>query len=234
MKKFLLAAAALLYTASVSADNFEVTTTDHLKVWAEFPEEIVADGKTVNYVKVFEHDDDDTLFCAFNMEFILPEGFQVNKVEDEDEELVDDIFLSKRARSSHSIACNIVDGVDLRIISTSMRNDEYRNADKNGNQMDELFTIGLIAQPTLAAGEYQVPMEGVKFSMKNADARVPANLPVYTIKVTNPDPNPTGIESVEASAIDPDDCYDLSGVKVDPAKVHGTVVVSKGRKVLVK
>lgn len=233
MKKILLAAAALLYTAGVSADNFEVTTTDQLKVWAEFPEEIVADGKTVNYVKVFEHDYDDVKFCAFNMEFILPEGFQVNKVK-QGRETVDDIFLSDRGTSTHVLACNILNGVDLRIISISSNNSVYYDDDVDGNPLDLLFTIGLIAQPTLAAGDYEVRMEGVKFSMPNADARVPATLPVYTIKVTNPDPDPTGIESIEASAIDPDDCYDLSGVKVDPAKVHGTVVVSKGRKVLVK
>lgn len=231
MKKFLMAATALLCAAGASADNFEVTTTDHLHVWAEFPDPIVADGTTVNYIKVYEHDDDDTKFCAFNMEFILPEGFRVNKVK-KGREIVNDIFLSARGTSTHSIACNIPDGKDLRIIATSIQNDEFYPDDEDGNPMDELFTIGLIAEPSLETGDYEVPMIGVKFSLKNADARIPANLPVYTIHVNNP--TTTGIESVEADALDPDDCYSLTGIKVDPAKVHGTVVISKGRKVLVK
>lgn len=231
MKKIVLATATLLYAGAMSADDFEVTTTDQLKVWAEFPEEIVADGKTVNYIKVFEHDYDDTKFCAFNMEFILPEGFRVNKVK-QGRETVDDIFLSDRGTSTHGLSCSILNGVDLRIISISQNNSVYFDDDVDGNPLDELFTIGLIAETTLASGDYQVTMEGVKFCMPNADARIPATLPVYTIKVKNS--NPTGIERVEADQLDPEDCYDLNGVKVDPDKVHGTVVVSKGRKVLVK
>lgn len=231
MKKYLLAAAALLYTAVTSAADFEVTTTDQLKVWAEFPQEIVADGTTVNYVKVFEHDYDNTKFCAFNMEFILPEGFRVNKVK-QGRETVDDIFLSARGTNTHVLSCNILNGVDLRIISISSNNSVYYDDDEDGNPLDLLFTIGLIADPTLASGEYDVRMEGVKFSMPNADARVPATLPGYTINVNNP--TAAGIERVEASVLDPEDCYTLSGVKVDPRTVHGVIVVSKGRKVLVK
>lgn len=231
MKKYLLAAAALLYTAVASAADFEVTTTDQLKVWAEFPQEIVADGTTVNYVKVFEHDYDNTKFCAFNMEFILPEGFRVNKVK-QGRETVDDIFLSARGTNTHVLSCNILNGVDLRIISISSNNSVYYDDDEDGNPLDLLFTIGLIADPTLASGEYDVRMEGVKFSMPNTDARVPATLPGYTINVNNP--TAAGIERVEASALDPEDCYTLSGVKVDPRTVHGVIVVSKGRKVLVK
>lgn len=222
---------ALLHTTGISADNFEVTTTEQLKVWAEFPEKIIADDKTVNYVKVFEHDDDGTKFCAFNMEFILPEGFRVNKVK-QGRETVDDIFLSNRGTSKHSISCSILNRVDLRIISTSQENSEYFEDDVNGNPIDELFTIGLIAEPTLPPGEYQVTMEGVKFCQKNADARIPATLPVYTIKVTRP--NPTNITTIETSPLDPDDCYGQSGIKVDPTKIHDTIVINKTRKIFVK
>lgn len=231
MKKFLLIMAAFLCTMGMFADNFEVTTTPQLRVWAEFPDEIVADGTTVNYIKVFEHDDDGIKFCAFNMEFILPEGFKVNKVK-QGREIVNDIFLSARGTSTHSISCNILDGVDLRIISISLDNSEYYDDDEDGNAMDELFTIGLIAEPTMLPGEYPVRMEGVKFCMKNADARIPANLPEYTIHVFNP--ALSGVESVEASEIDEEDCYDLSGIKVDPKKVHGKIVISKGKKIYVK
>lgn len=40
----------------------------------------------------------------------------------------------------------------------------------------------------------------------------------------------TAIGEVEADTIDPDDCYDLMGRKVDIRHAHGIIVVSKGRK----
>lgn len=47
--------------------------------------------------------------------------------------------------------------------------------------------------------------------------------------------NPTSaIDEITADELDPNDCYDLMGRKVDPKKVHGMIVVSKGRKVFVK
>lgn len=44
----------------------------------------------------------------------------------------------------------------------------------------------------------------------------------------------TGINSVTIDAIDAHDCYDLLGRKVDPTKVHGIVVISKGYKYIIK
>lgn len=231
MKQYLLALAVLLSAQGVSAGNYEVVTTDRLRVWAVFPDKVVADGKTVNYVDVFEHDDDGTGFCAFNMEIVLPDGFRVNKVKDERKE-VNDIFLSERANGTHVISCNLLDGKDLRIISISGENAQYGDTDKSGNPLDKLFTVGLIADPTLTTGDYHVKMDGVKFSLPNADARVPATFPEYTIHVVNT--LSTSLETVEVESLAGEDCYDLSGLKVDPTKVHGEVVVSRSRKVYVK
>ncbi len=47
--------------------------------------------------------------------------------------------------------------------------------------------------------------------------------------VTTPDIS-TAIGEVEADTLDPDDCYDLMGRKVDIRHAHGIIVVSKGRK----
>lgn len=120
----------------------------------------------------------------------------------------------------------------IRIIATSSENANLYKDDLDGNPLDELFTVGLIADPTLAAGEYPVFMEGIKFCLKNADARIPAAAPMlYTIKVAN---TQTGVEEIEASSLDPDDCYDLQGRKVNPMHSHGMIVISKGKKVLIK
>lgn len=231
MKKILLFLTCIFTYLGIYADNFAVETTDRLRVWAEFPEVINADGSSVFYIKVFQHDDDDLDYTAFNMEFVLPMGFRINQVKEGRRE-VNDIHLTDRADATHSISCNLKNGNDLRIIATSSENANLYKDDVNGNPLDELFTVGLIAEPTIAAGEYTVSMEGIKFCHKNADARIPAAAPMlYTLKVVN---TQTGVEEVEAASIDPDDCYDLQGRKVNPLRAHGMIVISKGRKVLVK
>lgn len=44
----------------------------------------------------------------------------------------------------------------------------------------------------------------------------------------------TGVEEVEAEALDPAACYDLQGRKVNPKAAKGKIVVSKGRKYIVR
>ncbi len=219
--------------AIIPAMAYDVETTDHLRVWAEFPDPVVADGKTVNYVKVYQHDSDDLDYTAFNLELILPEGFRVNKVR-QGRDMVNDIFFTDRATTTHSISCNLLNGVDLRIIGDSSENANLYKDDVDGNPLDHLFTVGLIAEPTLASGEYQVEMKGVVFVHRTGDARVPAldDPSYYTVTIDNP--GSTAIEEVEADSLDPEECYDLMGRKVDPRKVHDMIVVSKGKKVYVK
>ncbi|MCM1520741.1 MAG: hypothetical protein NC098_08150 [Lachnoclostridium sp.] len=212
--------------------EFEVDSSDNLRIWLEFPNPVIADGKTVNYLKVYQHDDDDLEYTAFNMEIILPEGFKLNMVK-KGRDTVEDIEYSDRATSTHSIACNIVGGVDLKVIGTSSQNADFYKDDIEGNPLDLLFTVGLIAEPSISTGEYQVELKGVKFCHKDATARVPATEPQYfTMNVENP--TTTGIEEIDADKIDPSDCYDILGRKVDITKVHNEVVVSKGRKYLVR
>lgn len=232
MKRSLFCLVGILQAIGVYADNFAVETTDRLRVWAEFPEIIYADGSSVFYIKVFQHDDDDLDYTAFNMEFILPDGFRINQV-NEDRREVNDIHLTERADATHLISCNLKDGYDLRIIANSSENANLYKNDVNGNPLDELFSVGLIADSAIPAGEYTVSMEGIKFCHKNADARIPAAAPIqYIIKVA--DNQLSGMKSIEASSLDSDDCYDLQGKRIDPSHVHGKIVVSKDKKVFVK
>jgi len=232
IRKFLIIA-SLALTALQASALYDVETTERLRVWAEFPDPIVADGQTVNYIKVYQHDDDDLDYTAFNMEFLLPEGFKVNLIK-QGRDMVKDIFLTDRAHSTHSIACNIVDGIDLRIIADSSENALFYKDDVDGNPLDHLFTIGLIANESIESGEYEIKHFGIKFSHRNADARIPALDPnFYTVKIENPS-KPAGIAEIDAEELDPDDCYDLQGRKVDPRKARGTIVVSHYRKYYVK
>ncbi len=228
MKKFLSMAALLV---SMTAAAYTTTTSPDLHVWVEIPE-IVADGVTVNYINVYQHDDQDLIYTSFNMELILPEGFRVNKVREGRSE-VNDIKMTERADVTHSIACNLLDGVDLRIIAYSTVNADLFQDDLEGNPLDHLFTVGLIAEPTLTSGEHTLELTGVKFAMSNGDATVPADDSVtYTFMVNNP---VTGITETEAVSGDsPEVYYDLQGRRVDPASVHGAIIVKNGGKVLVK
>lgn len=218
------------------AGAYTTTTDPELRVWCDMPV-FVADGKTVNYITVYEHDDRGIDYSAFNMEFTFPEGLSVNQVK-QGRDMVDDIFMSARAAATHSISCNMRYGYNLRIIATSSMNDNLYPDDEDGNPMDELFTVGLIADPSLAPGTYDVPFFGIKFVIRNGDACIPAGEPfMYKMEVVND--TMTGIEDVstsenESDGIDPDNCYDLLGRRVDPSKVHNTFVISKGRKVFIK
>lgn len=226
MKKLILFFTFII-TALQALALYDVTVTDRLRVWAEFPDPIIADGVTVNYIKVYQHDDDDLSYSAFNLEFILPEGFRINQVK-QGRDKVDDIFFSERATTTHLISCNIVDGVDLRIIGDSSQNSDLYNDDIDGNPLDELFTIGLIAEKTMLPGSYEVRMEGIKFCHSNADARVPEADPAYyTIHVTNNDIE-TGIQEISADNLDPDNCFDLLGNRVNPHKIHDMIIICNG------
>lgn len=231
MRKLTTLALIAVSVINASAD-FEVEKTDHLQVWAEFPDPIVADGKTVNYIKVFEHDTDNQNYTAFNLEFILPEGFRINRVKSGRSE-VNDIKYSDRAHDTHSITCNIVDGIDLRIIGDSSENANLYNDDIDGNPLDELFTIGLIAEPTIPSGEYTIQMKGIKFCRRDATARVPEQESRdYTVLIDNP--VNTGIDEISIDELDKDNCYDLHGRKVNPTKVQNAIIVYQGHKYLIR
>lgn len=228
---------ALLMCISIfKASAYTTTIDEELHVWCDIPE-IIADGKTVNYITIYEHDDRGIDYSAFNMEFTFPEGFSVNKVK-AGRDMVDDIFMSERATATHSIACNMRNGNNLRIIATSSMNDDLYPDDEEGNPLDKLLTVGLIADSSIPAGEYEVPFFGIKFVISNGDACIPAGEPfIYKIKVRSS--IQTGVEEIiidpaQAGNIDPDECFDLMGHPVDPYNVHNTIVVSKGRKTFIK
>ncbi len=227
IKRLSMALAVML--TSFSAGAYTTTKSETLKVWYEIPT-IIADGKTVNYIKVYQHDEGPA-YSAFNMHFIFPEGLSLNKVKD-GRNMVNDIKFSERASSTHAISCNMPEATTLKIIGDSSMNDDLFDTDLNEQPLDELFTVGLIASPDMAAGSYEIYMDGIKFVYKTGDACVPANEPVYgTMIVENPT---SSIEEISVDELDPDDCYDIMGRKVDPKKVRGMIVVSKGRKFYVR
>ena len=54
----------------------------------------------------------ETAYCGFQMDVVIPEGFSIPMVMNEDEELVKDITLdAARKKSSHTISFNEIGGV---------------------------------------------------------------------------------------------------------------------------
>lgn len=165
MKKIifsLLCAMAVLHTQA---------QTETLKVWMD-DATITADGSTVTRLVISENDVVD--YTSFSLSLVVPKGVTVAKVR-QGREYVDDIQLTDRATTTHSISCNMQeDGKTIKIISTSSSNLDFYPDDIDGNPMDEIFSIGLIADPSIANGDYNIKIVDCKFVIKeNAAASVP-------------------------------------------------------------
>lgn len=213
---------------SMTAGAYTTTPSETLQVWYNNPE-FEPDGTTVTYLTVYEHDNID--YSAFNMYFVLPEGLRVNQVR-QGRDMVDDIKLSARAASTHSIACNIVDGTMLKIFCDSSNNDNFYPDDEEGNPVDELFTVGLIADEGMTPCVYDIYLTDILFVIADGNACVPVNDPIYgtlTVKGT-----PVGVDTIDAEEADEAVYYNLQGQRVDPSKCRGQILVTGGKKVLVK
>lgn len=207
----------------------QTTESETLKVWIDnFT--IDTCGDNVAYMKVYENDVID--YTAFNMTFQVPEGLKIHQVKS-GRETINDIQLSGRAASTHTIRCALWDdGTTLRVISTSTQNDNFYPDDEDGNPLGLLYTIGFVADPTMPSGTYPINMTGIKFVLKNGDACFPLGDHV-TAEVTVITENiPTEVSEVAAEAID-GPCYDTSGrYVVNPTP--GTIVIFNGKKVMVR
>lgn len=233
MKSLLLSMALGLASLGTMAQSYTTTSTDKLKVWVEIPT-VIADGETVNYFKVFEHDDNNTAYTAFNMTMEMPAGFSTHEIK-EGRDMVEDIHLSDRAHKTHSISYNFYPGTnDLKIISDSSINADLYNDDEDGNPLDELFTMGLIASSDIPSGEYTVRVYGIKFVMADGNACTPADQPL-TLTMVVKNPTTSAIEEIQAENMDPAECWDIMGRHVNPATApKGTIVIYRGHKVMVK
>lgn len=133
-----------------------------VKVWAD-DVTLTADGKTITYVKVYEHSDEHD-YTSFSMSLKVPRGIKIGKVKS-GRNMVNAISLSQRATDTHTIACDMPDdSVSINIMSFSMQNDEFYPDDEDGNPMDELFTIGLVGDPSLYNGTYAVEIAEATFA----------------------------------------------------------------------
>lgn len=226
MKKALLSICLMLLTI-VGAKAQSQT----LKVWLDPQVTFTADGKAVSYLRLYENDGNQG-YTSFNMSLFVPKGIHINKVK-QGRDFVNDITLSERATTTHTIVCNMPTETLLKVACISTLNQDLYKDDENGNPLDLVWTIGLVADPTMANGDYEVRMvaDDLVFNMKQGDTYVSSVLKedvtcIFTI---------TGgiISSVRMPEADKKeaDIYDLSGRKVKNPTQHG-IYIEGGRKVV--
>lgn len=226
MKKFVMTFSLVLLTVVGAQAQSET-----LRVWLDSKVTFTADGSTVTYLKLYENDGTQG-YTSFNMSLYVPKGIHVNKVK-QGRDMVDDIFLSERATTTHTIACNMPSETLLKVACTSSMNQDLYNDDEEGNPLDEVWTIGLVADPTMANGDYIVtmPADGLIFNMKQGDTYVSSRIKedvkcVFTI---------TGgtITSIKTLPVEggKDALYDLNGRKMDKPVSKG-VYIENGKKVV--
>lgn len=158
--------------------------TAALRVWMD-DLSITADGQTAARLTVYENDPERN-YEAFNLSLLVPDGITVAKVK-KGRDWVDGIELSERATATHSISCNMPDATTIKIICSSTQNDELYPDDEDGNLLDELFTIDLIANPAMMNGSYTIATEGIVFGRQQGSVvtgYVPDPLPSFQLTVT--------------------------------------------------
>lgn len=153
--------------------------TETFKVWMD-EGTLTADGTTKTTLTFYQNDPSAS-YTGFNMSIIVPQGVSVAKVK-EGREWVDDIHLTERATTSHSIDCLMPTPKVINIISSSSLNQDFYPDDEAGNPLDAIFTIGLVADPLMVNGEYEVRIVNCKFANINDWASTP--LTPLTTKLT--------------------------------------------------
>ena len=170
---FILLSLALLFAVQAKAQ------TSNLKVWMD-DVSVTADGSAVTRLYVYENDV--VNYAAFNLNLIVPEGISIAQVKS-GRNMVNDIRLTERL-ADHTISCNMIeDGRTIKVIATSPSNSDFYPDDVDGNVMDSIFSIGLIADPSMFNGEYEITIEACKFVLADGNANSPGTV-TATMTVT--------------------------------------------------
>ena len=147
-----------------------------LEVWMDQSMEVTADGTTVTYLTFYQKDPNIN-YIAFNMAITVPKGIHIHQKK-VGRDYVNDIELSIRATTTHTIACNMPDENTIKIISTSSELQEFYPDDEEGNLYDPLFTIGLVGDNTMYNGTYPIEMWDFVFGYRDqADGQLKHNDP---------------------------------------------------------
>lgn len=131
---------------------FTAAITARANVALSIPQQTVEAGYTTTLAIDLTNDEEVT---AFQFDLILPEGFTVNTMVNDDEEIVPDIRLTERKMSKHMLSCVRQDNGAYKIVALSMSNQAFR--DNAGAIVNVKFT----ASSTVASGTYPVKLTGI-------------------------------------------------------------------------
>lgn len=144
--------------------------TETLKVWGH-DVVMTADGETATHLTISEKDV--VNYTAFNMTIVVPEGVSIAHVKS-GRLYVSDIQINPdRDSGGHTISCNMPDKTTIKIIAYSSDLYEFYPDDIEGNPVDELFTIGLVAAPTMLNGDYDIRIVDCKFTLAEGESSIP-------------------------------------------------------------
>ena len=180
MRKTILFA-ALLLLAGVQ------TQAQTLKVWMSQPT-MVADGSTTTYLTVCQTDinadGSHNLYAQFEMRLHVPNGISVatKRVGRKD---VDDFTLNAERFEGIDVSPAIAASPGLISISTlNTGADSYYPDSESGETIEELFTLGLKADPSMTNGIYEIYLSDVKFIRLDATAETPGETVKAAMTVT--------------------------------------------------
>ncbi len=166
----------------------------NLKVRMSSPA-IMNDGKTVAYLTIYQTDiiDEENkeydLYAQFQFRINVPSGITFAQ-KDVDGEMVNDITLNaSRFRGTSSFLTVSSAQIDKRlsIISSNISKDKtYYQTDAEGNVVEELLTIGLIADESTELGSYEISLSEVKFVHLDASANIPGETVTAALSVVEP------------------------------------------------
>lgn len=147
-----------------------------LEVWTEKSTEITADGTTVTYLTFYQKDPNIN-YIAFQAAITVPKGIKINQTKS-GRLTVNDIKLCADRVYDHTIACNLADENTIKISCMSNELQELYPDDEEGNPVEELFTIGLVGEPTMYNGTYQIEIWDLLFGYRDkADNQLKHNDP---------------------------------------------------------
>lgn len=192
MRKIYLLLAFLLATAGIRVQ------AHNLKVWMSEPV-LVPDGKTVTYLTVYQTDFDAVsgthrTYMDWQMVLNVPKGVTVNQIkvlQGRDSVLVNDLTLNeiRYGGISAQLNSNMADSTSIRIITSNQGTTPYYPDDTNGNMVEELFTIGLVADSAMEYGKYEISLTEVKFvQLGDKTGAKPTETPVATLIVKGDGP----------------------------------------------
>lgn len=149
-KSFLFMTFALMALHAMGADP---------KFWISCPS-MVADGKTVTYLSVYQTDSDDSQYWIFQVEIQLPKGIHIAQKTEGGMDVNDaSLNESRFGELPHTLGVNMPDSTTLKAICVNKSDKEtYRNGDSNGNKVEELFRVGLIADEDMTNGNHVITL----------------------------------------------------------------------------